>query len=94
MHNRILESIKEDKALDVSRDGQITEPEFERLMNDEVIGAAMLMVSLAAKVAALWQTMYKDENSTVERLACWEVLLKDDELAVLVGKNELGKGKG
>ena len=38
MHNRILESIKEDKALDVSRDGQITEPEFERLINDEVIG--------------------------------------------------------
>ena len=41
MHNRILESIKEDKALDVSRDGQITEPEFERLMNDEVIGVTV-----------------------------------------------------
>jgi hypothetical protein len=37
----MLEVMKEDKALDVSRDGQITEPEFERLMNDEVIGVTV-----------------------------------------------------
>jgi len=85
--------MKKDKALDVSRDGQITEPEFERLMNDDVIGAALLKVSLEAKVAAMWKAMPKGKNLTIERLACWEVLLKDDELAVLVGKNELGKGK-
>jgi hypothetical protein len=85
--------MKSNRALDVSGDGQITGAEFERLMNAEVIAEAMLKVSLGAKVASLWAAMPKDGTSQVERLACWDILLKDDELAVLIGKNELAQGK-
>ena len=42
---------------------------------------------LQLKVAALWAAMPKNEQGTVERLACWAVLLADAELAQLVDKN-------
>jgi hypothetical protein len=89
--------MKAAKALDVSGDGQIDKSEFERLMHEEVIAAAELQVSLGAKVAALWKAMPLgekcDDPRQVNRLACWAILQKDDELAVLIVKNDLAQGK-
>ena len=32
-------------------------------------------------------------DGSADRLACWEKLLADDELATLIGKSDAGKGK-
>ena len=42
---------------------------------------------LRSKVAALWAAVPKNEQGAIERLACWDILLADEELARLVDKN-------
>ena len=90
---RILEAIKAVKALDVSGDGKINEEKFFRLTNPWVIKAAEARVALAKKVAALWKTMPLNKKQEVERLQCWDIILKDEELATLIGKSEKALGK-
>ena len=80
------------KALDVSGDGKINEEEFFRLTNPWVIKAAEARVALPKKVAALWKAMPLNDKQEIERLQCWENILKDGELATLVGKSDKALG--
>ena len=48
---------------------------------------------MKGKVDSLWAAMPKDANGSIERLACWAVLLADAELADLVGSGDAAKGK-
>ena len=81
------------KALDVSGDGIIDESEFFRLLNPGVIKAAEIKVALPKKVASLWAALPKDDKDQIERLTCWGMLLKDDDLASLIGKHDTALGK-
>ena len=85
----MLEAMKEVRALDVSKNGFIDANEFQRLLNPDVHAAARLK----GKVDSLWAAMPKDANGSIERLACWAVLLADAELADLVGSGDAAKGK-
>ena len=90
---RILEAMKFVKALDVGGDGRIDEQEFQRLYLPEVIAAA----ELRAYVDNMWQRMEKDDDGTIDRLDCWDLILADMELVSLQGAtcgvSKLEKGK-
>ena len=88
----MLEAIKAAKALDISGDNVITKDEFQRLSDPGVLAAAEAQVRLRRKVDALWAEK-GGATGGIERLACWDILLADDELAMLVGKGELRRGK-
>jgi len=89
----VLEAMKAVKALDVSGDGVIDEGEFFRLVNPGVVKAAEIKVGLPKKVASLLAAMPLDGKQQIERLQCWAILLKDDELAAFVGKIDKALGK-
>jgi hypothetical protein len=55
--------------------------------------ALLVAARLKGKVDSLWAAMPKDANGSIERLACWAVLLADAELADLVGSGDAAKGK-
>jgi len=81
--------MKEARALDVSGDGMIDANEFARLLKPEVVLAAELKV----KVDALWRSMPKNAEGSMERLACWDLIMADDELAALIGGKNFVLGK-
>lgn len=85
--------MKAAKALNVSGSGIIDKEEFFRLANPWVIKAAETKVGLPKKVAKLWAAMPLNEKQEIERLKCWDILLKDDELATLIGKSDRALGK-
>jgi hypothetical protein len=58
-----------------------------------VIAAAEAKLLLPGKVDNLWAILPKTPKGEIERTACWDLLDKDDELAILVGKGDLGNGK-
>jgi hypothetical protein len=42
----------------------------------------------------MWAAIPKDSHDgAIERLKCWALLLEDDELATLMGKGNLQRGK-
>jgi hypothetical protein len=55
--------------------------------------ALLVAARLKGKVDSLWAAMPTDANGSIERLACWAVLLADAELADLVGSGDVAKGK-
>ena len=42
---------------------------------------------------SLWNKLADPETGTVERLACWDTLLADGELAELVGESDAARGR-
>ena len=42
---------------------------------------------LRKHIIAMWAAMEKDEKGEVERLKCWDIILKDKELAALVARD-------
>ena len=42
---------------------------------------------LRKHICAMWAAMEKDEKGEVERLKCWDIILKDKELAALVARD-------
>jgi Ca2+-binding EF-hand superfamily protein len=88
----ILQAMKDVRALDTSGDGKITKEEFKRLNDPEVLAAAESRVALIVKVERMWDKMRKDKDGKIERLECWNVLLKDSELATLLGESDAAKG--
>merc|ERR1712185_541068 len=95
----MLLAMKQARALDqISQDGRISEAEFKRIYDSEVLAAAAQHIvheddPLRKKVDAMWDSAEKDEDGEMERLSCWEYILGDDELASLVGKGHAEKGK-
>ena len=89
----VLQAMKEVKALDqIKQDGHISEQEFSRLCDPAVLTAASKRVDLKAKVHAMWAEITKDADGQVERIACWDFILADKELAALVGDGNAAKG--
>merc|ERR1712159_822563 len=90
----ILLAMKEVRALDQEcADGRISEGEFKRLYDKDVLDAANTKGKLVIKVHTMWADAKKEEDGQMERLACWDCILADDELAGLVGENDVAKGK-
>ena len=88
----ILRAMKDVRALDTSGDGKITKEEFKRLNDPEVLAAAQTRVALIEKVERMWGSMRKGKDGKIERVECWSVLLKDVELATLLGESHADKG--
>ena len=87
--------MKRAKALDISGDGQIEEGEFKRLYNPSVLAAAKAAVHkerLEAKVDQMWTAMPTDASGQIERLACWDLIFADAELAGLIGESDAADG--
>lgn len=80
----ILEAMKELKALNISGTGLVTEGEFQRLHNLSVLTRGRIKV----RVDALWKTIPKDREGSVERQRCWAAVLADKELASIVGSDQ------
>ena len=94
----ILTAMKEVRALDqIEVNGRISEEEFLRLSDLSVLAEAARRVLLKAKVAAMWGEVQGDErfesDGEIERLAAWEIVLADDELAGLIGSGDAAVGK-
>ena len=55
----------------------------------------MLEDPLNKKVAAMWESipLAKDMNDQVDRIECWDFILKDDELASIYGNGNVLTGK-
>jgi hypothetical protein len=81
-------------ALDqIKQDGRINQEEFYRLYDPAVLAAASLRSVLKPKVHAMWAAMTKDAaDGQIERLACWDQILADKELATIVGTTNAKKG--
>ena len=88
----MLEAMQAARALDVSGDGFVSQDEFQRLYKQSVLAAAEADVALRFKIEGLWRAL-GGATGGIERLGCWDILLADDELAMLVGKGELRRGK-
>ena len=87
--------MKRARALDISGDGQITEDEFKRLYDPAVLEAAKAEVErelLRAKVDRMWAATPTDAEGQIERLACWDLILADAELAGLIGESDASRG--
>ena len=48
---------------------------------------------LKAKVNSMWKNAAKDDDDQIERIACWDYILADDELAGLIGTSDIEKGR-
>ena len=48
---------------------------------------------LKAKVNSMWKNAAKDDDEKMERMACWDYILADDELAELIGTSDIEKGR-
>lgn len=90
---KMLQAMKDVKALDISGDGKINESEFNRLFNPVVIAASSNRVALVAKVQKKWGEAPKGDNGAVERLACWDLIMSDSEICSLMGNKNSAKGK-
>ena len=91
----MLQAMKRAKALDISGDGRISEDEFKRLYNPAVLAAAkaaVLREQLVAKVDDMWPSMPTGADGQMERLACWDLILADAELAGLIGESDAARG--
>jgi len=97
----MLESMKAVRALDASGDGTICDEEFQRLYLPYNILAAesaydagfspSYLEAIRVKVIKMWKVIGK--KGQVERLACWDFILADDELASIMGKGDKSIGK-
>jgi hypothetical protein len=90
----ILQAMKDVKALDqIKQDGRISQEEFYRLYDPDVLAAGLLRSNLKPKVIAMWTAIGKDPaDGQVERLACWDIILADKELSMIVGSSDAAKG--
>ena len=86
---RLLKAMKEVKALDVSKNGRIDESEFKRLCDPVVMAAAKLKL----KVDGMWEELFRSGKIEIERIECWDFILRDEELAVLMGDSDGERGK-
>ena len=57
-----------------------------------MLAAATQRADFKAKVHALWAEISKDADTQVERIACWNIILADKELAEIVGNGDAAKG--
>ena len=57
------------------------------------IGTGDEELTLDTKVEAMWEAMPQSRNHTVERIACWNIILSDMELANLVGNTDAARGE-
>ena len=82
------------RALDqIKQDGRISQEEFYRLYEPSVLAAGLLRATLKPKVHAMWTSIAKDpSDGQVERLACWDIIFADKELAGIVGSSDAEKG--
>ena len=90
IYQRVLLTMKAMKALDKDGDGQISEDEFFRLYNKQVIDAAQSKLmeihsGLRCRIVKLWSTIPLNGKKEIERLACWDLILADNELLTLMG---------
>ena len=44
------------------------------------------------KVVSMWAGIIKDDDGQVERIACWDIILADQELASIVGNGDASRG--
>ena len=44
------------------------------------------------KVVSMWAGIIKDDDGQVERIACWDIILADQELASIVGNGDVARG--
>jgi hypothetical protein len=93
----LLQSMKHRNALDLNNDSSISSYEFRRIADPAVMAAAEADVAsssspLALKVAEIWSTVPQNDRGEIEYRACWELILSDSELAVLVGDYDEAKG--
>ena len=82
----LLVAMKEIRALDVDGSGAIDEEEFGRLLWADVLFAAADRAALKVFVDMTWEDMPKGGDGAVDRMACWDMLLADEELAEYLGK--------
>ena len=85
----LLKAMKEVRALDIRGENKLSKSNFSRLYNPAVLLAAGVKVWADAK----WATLKKDKNGRVERLALWDIILADDEVAHLMGSENSANGK-
>jgi chemotaxis response regulator CheB len=84
-----LQAMKEEKVIDMSGDGLVDFGEFSRIHNTAVITAAGVKV----KAEALWLKAKIIGSGAVDRLTCWDMIMKDDEMAYIMGKGSTSDGK-
>jgi len=53
-------------------------------LSRQVLVAAQVKV----RADALWPKMKKDKSGHIERLACWAVVMADEELGYILGKGD------